>query len=144
MQTVESAHILAVASCLATETCRISTVLHRKLISRDYDIAIEVGDRDLCGRDHVELIFIDKIHLPFLVGELAGAVTGSFIDNIRGLYFKITGIGSPVEEELDESALEFRTLADVHRETRSGDLYTEIKVDEVVLPGKIPVRECVR
>jgi hypothetical protein len=34
---------------------------------------VEVRDRDLGGRDQVELVAGDDVHLVFLVGDLAGA-----------------------------------------------------------------------
>ncbi len=141
MQTVETADILAVGPCLATEACRVGTVFLRELFAGDDDIAIDIGHRHLGGRDHVEFVFVDEIHLAFLVRQLSCAIAGGLVHHVGRLDFKISGIAGTVKEELDESALQTGALADIHREAGACDLDSEIEVDDIVILGKFPVRE---
>ena len=143
METVESADILAVGAGLATEACGVGAVLYREFVGGNDDVAVNVGDGNFGGRDEVEFVLIDEIHLAFLVGELACAVAGGFVHDVGGLYLKIAGLACLVEKELDEGALQTGALADVDGETGTGDLHTEVEIDDVVFLCEFPVGECV-
>ncbi len=143
VETVEAAHVLAVAAGFATEACRVGAVLDGELVAGDDDVTVEVGDRYFGGGDEVEAVEVDEVHLAFLVGELTCTVAGGFVHHIGGLYFKVAGSGGFVEEELDECALELGTFAEIYGETGAGYLDTEFEVNEIVLGGQIPVGESI-
>ena len=84
------------------------------------------------------------VHLPLLVGELSCAVARVLIDHIGGLYLQVTCRTGVVEEEVDEGTLESCTIALVDGEARTGDLHTELEVDEVIALGELPVWSCIR
>ena len=68
---------------------------------------MEVGDRDLGGRDQVQLVAGHDVHLVFLVRDLAGAAGRRRVDHGRR-----PDLGEPVlagvhvEEHSDQRALE--------------------------------------
>ncbi len=139
MQTVEAAHILAVAACLTAPACRESAVLYRELVGGEYHVAVEVGHRHFSRRDKVEIIFVDVVHLALLVGELSRTVARSLVYYKRWLHLEISGLACLVEEELYEGTLQTRSLAEIYGETGAGNLHAEVEVDDVVLLGQIPV-----
>ena len=79
------------------------------------------------------------IHLTFFVGELTGTVTGIFVNNRRRLHFTISGFRCLIEEEIDESTLESRAFSRINRETCSGNFYTQIKINQPIFLGKLPM-----
>ena len=83
------------------------------------------------------------VHLTFLVGQLTRAVTRCSIDHCRRHNLGISALAGFVEEEVDQCTLQPRSLADVDRKTSTGNLYAEVKVDEVVFLGKFPVGQWV-
>ena len=141
METVQTADILAVGTGLAAEAGRVGRKLLRELVGVQDDVAEDVGHRHFGGRDHIEVIDGGVVHLAFLVGKLAGTEAGGGIDHHRRLHLLVARGGVAVQEEVDEGALELGSLALVHRETGAGDLHTEVKVDDIVLAGELPVRE---
>ena len=72
------------------------------------------------------------IHLTFLIRQLTCPVAGSSIDNDWRHYLRIAGFARLVEEEVDECALQARSLSDVDGETGTGDLNAEIEVYQVI------------
>ena len=81
------------------------------------------------------------IHLTFLVGQLTGAVSRCFVDNSRGHDLKIAGFAGFVEEEVDECALQTCAQSFINGETCAGNLDAEIKINEIILFGQLPVRQ---
>ena len=71
------ARVLAGGAGLAPEARRVRGVADRQLVRLEDLVAVEVGDRDLGGRDQVELVAGHDVHLVFLVGDLAGAASRS-------------------------------------------------------------------
>ena len=69
----DAAGVLAGGAGLAPETGRVRRVADRQLVRLEDLVAVEVRDRDLGGRDQVELVAGHDVHLVFLVGDLAGA-----------------------------------------------------------------------
>ena len=79
------------------------------------------------------------IHLSLLVRQLACSKSGSLVDNQWRLNLEITGLAGLVEEELDKGTLQTCALAHIDRETCSRDLHAQVKVDEVVFLGQVPM-----
>ena len=79
------------------------------------------------------------VHLPLLVRKLACAVCGCRVHHHRRFDLPVACGNVLVEEEIDESPLQFRSLALVNRETGSGYLYAEVEVDDVIFPAKLPM-----
>ena len=98
VQTVQAPHILAVGSGLAAEALGISRHLYREVLLRNYAIAINIGNRNLGGRYHIELVKTYIIHLLALVRKLSGCKSGVFIDHQRRLDFKVSGLCVAVQE----------------------------------------------
>ena len=139
METVQAAHVLAVAAGLAAEAGRVGAVLLGELVAGDDDVAVEVGDGHLGGGDEVEVVLVDIVHLALLVGELACAVARCLVHHIGRLNLQVAGLGGAVEEELDEGALELGAFADVDGEAGAGDFHAQVKVDDVVFLAEVPV-----
>ena len=139
MQTVQAAHVLAVGTGLATETGRIGAVLYGQILFLQDAVAVEVGDGHFGGGNHIEIVQTDMIHLRVLVGKLAGAVARSLVHHQGRFYLHITGFIGAVEEKVYQCPLQARTLAFVNRETRTGNLVAEFKIDDVVFGGQFPV-----
>ena len=83
------------------------------------------------------------IHLAFLVGQLAGAISAGFVHYVGRLYLQITALAGLVEEESLESALETCHLADIERETGAGNLDAEVKINQIIFLEQIPVARSV-
>ena len=84
------------------------------------------------------------IHLTFLVRKLASAISRGCIHHGRRHDFGVTRSASFIEEEIDESALEACTHADIYREAGARNLNAEVKVDKVVFLSELPVRQFCR
>ncbi len=143
VQAVESAHVLTVAAGLTTETGGVGATLDRQVLLVENLVAEDVGHRYLSRRNEVEVVEVGMIHLALLVGQLTRAVARGGIDDIRRLNLNITGLAGLIEEEGLKGTLEAGHLTDVDGEAGTGNLHTEVEVDEVELLQQIPVAECV-
>ena len=132
MQPVQSAYVLAVATCLATETLRVGAVLDRQLFLVDDLVAVQVRHRYLSRRNQIQVIHLAVVHLTFFVRQLACAVTRSGIHYRRRHDLCVTGFVSLGEEEIDQRSLQTRTLTDINGEARAADLDTQVKINQVV------------
>ena len=141
VQTVEATYILAVAACLAAETCRVGAVLFGKLFLAEDHVTVDIGHGHFCRGDKIEVIYLTVVHLSLLVGELSCAVARCCVDHIGRFYLKVTCLVGLVEEELDEGALQACSFTDIYRESGAGDFHTQVEVDEVVFFSEIPVGE---
>ena len=81
------------------------------------------------------------IHLPFLVGELTGAIARSGVHHRRRHDFRIAGIACLVEEEVNQRALQAGTPSFVNREACARYLHTQVEVYQVVFLSQLPVRQ---
>ena len=139
MQTVESAHILAIATSLATEALCVGTVLDGKILLVEDDITVDICYRYLGGGDEIEVVNLAVIHLSLLVGQLTCAVTRGLVNNRRRHNLGVAGGTCLVEEEIDESSLKAGSHTDIYGETGSGDLHAKVEVDKVVFLCQLPV-----
>lgn len=139
METVETAHVLAIAAGLATEAGGVGAALDGEFVLLDDLVAEEVGHRHLGGGDQVEVVEVGMVHLALLVGELARAQSAGLIDHEGRLHLGIARLAGLVEEEGFQRALEAGHLADIDGEARTGDLDAEVEIDEVELLQQIPV-----
>ena len=71
MQTVQSAHILAVRASLATKASGISAILYGQVLLVKYYVAEDICHRDFGRRNKIEIVKIAVIHLSLLVGQLS-------------------------------------------------------------------------
>ena len=83
------------------------------------------------------------VHLALFVRKLTGAEAGILVYHNRRLDFLVAVSSIDVEEEVDQCALEFRSLSLIYRESGSGYLHSEVEVYDVIFLCKFPVRECV-
>ena len=81
------------------------------------------------------------VHLSFLVRKLSGAVSAGLVDHRRRHDFGISGNTSFIKEEIDEGPLQTGAIALVDRETCTGNLHTEVEVDEVIVACQFPMRQ---
>ena len=70
VQTVQSAYILAVGTGFPAETGRIGHVFHRKILTFQDGIAVNVGHRHFCCRNEIEIIESGIVHLGILIWQL--------------------------------------------------------------------------
>ena len=139
VQTVETAHVLAIAASLATEALSVGTVLDGKILLVENDITIDVGDRHFGCGDKIEIVYFAVIHLSLLVGQLSGAVTRCLIDHRRRHNLGVAGSTCLVEEEIDECPLQACSHTDIYGETSTRDLHSKVEVDKVVFLCQLPV-----
>ena len=99
MQAVQATDILAVRASLTAEASRISATLDRQILFIEDLVAEDVGHRNLCCRNEIEVVEVAMVHLTLFVRQLTRAVTGCLIDNIRWLHLQITGLAGLIEEE---------------------------------------------
>ena len=59
---------------------RVGRVADRQVGGVEDLVAVQVGDRDLGGRDQVQVVARDDVHLVLLVRDLAGAARGVGVD----------------------------------------------------------------
>ena len=81
------------------------------------------------------------IHLALLVRKLSCTEAGSLIHHDWRLHLKVACLGVNVKEIIDERSLKTCTLALIDRESRSGELHSEVKVYYVELLCKLPMRQ---
>ena len=143
VQAVKAAHVFAVGTGLTAEAGRVGGKLLGELVGAEDDVTEDVGDGNLGGRDHIEVVQVGVVHLAFLVGQLAGTKTGSGVHHHRRLHFLVAGCGVAVQEVVDEGALQLGAFAFIYRETGTGNLHAQVEVDDVVLLGQFPVGKCV-
>ncbi len=141
MQAVEAAYVLAIGTGFPAEARCVSGKLLGELVFGENHVTENIGDRDLCGGNHVEPVQARKVHLTFLVRQLAGTKAGSGVHHHGRLHFLVSGCGVAVQEEVDEGALQAGSLAFIDGETGASDFYAQVKVDDVVLLGQFPVGE---
>ena len=139
VQTVQSAHILAVRPGFAAETGGVGGHLHRKILLVENHVAVDVRHGHFGRRNEVEVVRRGVVHLSLLVGQLSRAEAGGFIDHDRRLHFQIPGPRVAVEEEVDERTLQPGALSLINGEPRAGELYAQVEVDDVVFAGQLPV-----
>src|SRR5438105_3928538 len=103
---------------------RVRHVLQRQLVAIQDLFAVEVRDRDLSGRYQPE---IPILHLEQLVGELGevrGAYHRSRVDQHRRPQLGVAMLaGVHVEHELNQPALQARTVADQKGKSRTRDTH---------------------
>ena len=139
VQTVQTTHILTVRTGFATEALSVGTVLDGQILLVDDDIAIDIGNRYLGSRNQIEIIYLAVVHLALLIGQLACAVARILVHNRWRHDLLVAGLASLGEEEVDEGALQTGTQTAVNREAGTGNLYTQIEVDQVQVLGNLPV-----
>ena len=106
-------------------------------------VAVEVGDRDLGGRDQVQVVARDDVHLVFLVRDLAGAARGCRVDHRRRPDLGEAVLARvDVEEAVDQRALEAQRRAPVDREPGARDLGAALEVD--TCRGASAISQCGR
>ena len=96
VQAVQSAHILAIRARFATEACRVCRIFNGQLTLFKNHIAIKVRHRHFGSRYQIKVICRTAIHLPLFIWQLSCAYTRCLIDNVRRLYFEVTGLARAV------------------------------------------------
>ena len=143
VQTVQTAHVLAVGACLAAEAGGVGGHLDREVLLVENHVAVDVRHGHFGRWNHVEVVDRGVVHLLLLVGQLAGAEARRLVDHHRRLDLQIAGLGVAVEEVVDERALQTGALSLVDGESGAGELHAQVEVDDVVLAGQLPVGQCI-
>ena len=81
MQSVESAHILAIRTCLSAEALCVCGHLYRKILLVKDAVSVKVCYWHLCGRNHIEVIQGYVIHLALFVGKLTCTIGRGLINH---------------------------------------------------------------
>ena len=71
METVKSSHVLAIASCLATEALCVSAILYWEIFLVNDNVTINICHRHLGCWYEIEVVNLTMIHLTFLVWQLS-------------------------------------------------------------------------
>ena len=141
VQTVQSAHVLAVRTGFATEALGVGTVLDGQFLLVQDDIAVDVRYGHLCRGNQVEVVQSAMVHLSLLVGQLACTVSAGGIHHGGRHHLLVSALACLVQEEVYQSTLESCTQATVHGEAGTGNLHAQVKVYQVVLLAQFPVGE---
>ena len=86
------ARVLSRSARFAPEARCVCGVPEWKIIHREQLVAMQVGDRHLCGRDEPELIALGLIRLLGKLGQLSRAghgVAGHWVDGTLGFRFEV-------------------------------------------------------
>ena len=67
VQTVQSAHVLTVATSLSAETLGVGAVLDGQLLLVENHVAIDIRHRHLSRWNQIEVIHLAVVHLSFLI-----------------------------------------------------------------------------
>jgi hypothetical protein len=141
VEAVEPAHILAVAARLAAEARGVGATADRQHFLRQDFVAEKIGQRHL-GRGHrIEAVDGGLIHLALLVGQLAGGGGAGGVDEDGRADLGVAGLDILIEEELQQGAHEPRGVADIERETGTGDLGPATEVEEPFESRDLPMRQ---
>ena len=143
MQAVQAAYILAIAARLAAETLAIADMADGQLVGRHNHVSVDIGDRHLGGGNHIEPVERDGIHLPLLVGQLAGTQARSLVDHQRGHDFHVASLDSLVEEKVDKGTLQTGTLALVDGKSGTGYLVAQFEIHYVIFGTEVPMGQSV-
>ena len=73
MDAQEAARVPARRAGLPTEAGGVGGVVDGQILHVEDLVAVHVGDRHLRGGNQVQVIALDGVHLPLLVGQLPGA-----------------------------------------------------------------------
>ena len=139
MEAIQSSYILTVGSGLSTEARCVAAQFVRQLrFLKDY-VTIDIRQWHLRCWDNVQLVCGNRIHLPFLIRELSGSDTGSFVHHKRRNVLGISCLICFIEEETDQCSLELCPFAFVEWESCAGHFRAQLKIDEVILLSKFPV-----
>ena len=68
VQTVQSAHVLAIRAGLPTEALCIGAVLDGQILLVEDNVAVDICHGHLGRGDQIEVVHLAVIHLPLLVG----------------------------------------------------------------------------
>ena len=143
MEAVQTSYVLAVRTCLTTETSRVSTSLNRKLLLIEDNVTEDVCYGHLSSRDEVEVVQLTLIHLCLLVRQLTCAVARSLVHYERRLYLQISALASLIKEECLERTLQTSHLSDVYWESGTCNLNAKVEVDKIEFLAEIPMAESV-
>src|SRR5690606_25572148 len=102
---VQSAYMSSPTTRLPPEARRVTHVSNRQVLGTQDYIAVEIGNGYFRGRNKVEVVVRNMIHLPFLVGKLTGTVAGGFIYQDWRLNFGVAFSAGLIQEEVDECTL---------------------------------------
>ena len=75
MQSVQSSHVGTPRSGFAPEAWSVGNVFNRQVISIQDHVPVDICDGNFSGRDQIEVICPDVIHLSFLIGKLTCSET---------------------------------------------------------------------
>ena len=101
--------VLAVRPRLAAKAGRVADEPHRQFLGLQNPIARDVGDRDLRGRNQVEVVLVNPEQIVGELRELAGAAQRLGRDQVRDVDLVVAVLARVhVEHELDEGAVQVR------------------------------------
>ena len=139
VESVQAADFFSVAAGLPTKAGGVPADFLGQIRRLQHHVAVDVGQGDLRGGDHVQVVLLHVVHLAFLVRELSCAVAGVGVDHVGWDEFRVAGVVGFLQEKADEAPLQFGALALVEGEPGAGDLGPEVEVDEVVFLGEVPM-----
>jgi len=138
----QPADVGAVRAGFAAEAGGVRRVLERQETAVEDLAAIEIGDRDLGGRDEVQVpVAADLEQVLLELRQLAGAVERGAVDQEGRLDLGVAVLaGVQRQHEVDQRAFQLGAGAEQHGEAGAGDLGGALEVDDAELRAQIPVR----
>src|SRR5574344_1062890 len=131
MQTVQTTHILTIRARITTKTSRVGATLDRKIFFVQNNIAEDICNRNLSGRNQIEVIYLAVVHLTLFVRELSRSVTGILIHNQRWLNLKVSTFTCFFEEKCLKRTLQASHRSNIYRKSCTADLNTQVKVYQI-------------
>ena len=132
--------VLAVRPRLAPEAGRVAYEPHRQIVRLQDPLARDVGDRDLGGRDQVQVVLVDPEQVVDELRELSGAAQHVGRDEIRDVDLPVAVLaGVHVDHELDERAVQAREPPAQGDEPAPGELRRQLEVERAERDAEVGV-----
>src|SRR5665647_2755780 len=139
MQPVQSPDMCSPRACLTTETRGVAHITYREVSNVKDHITVNVGNRDFRCWYHIKVVDAHIIHLSLFVRQLSGAKAGIFIYHYRRFDLAIACFAGFIEEEVNQCSLQPGSFAFIDRESCSCDLYSQVKVNDIIFFYQVPV-----
>ena len=139
VEAIKAAYVFTVRAGLTAEARGVPAQFNGQVILLDHHVAVDVGQRNFGGGNHVQVVVLHVVHLALFIRQLAGSKTAVRVDHVGRDEFLVSLNVCLFEEEPNEPSLELGALSTVKREPCSGYFGSQFKIDEMALLGDVPV-----
>ena len=140
VEPLDAARVPACGRLLPPEARGVRDVAQRQRSGRQYLSAVHVGDRDLGGGHHPQIVLVVVVHGVGEFRELAAARDRLSCDDVRQVQLLVPVLLDVYgEQPVDERSLEAGALAFENVEAGARQLCGSLEVDDAEPLAKLPV-----